>query len=66
VPDGGSSLQGSIVEMVYLGMYTQIHVETRAGRLVCHRIADQPIQSLTHGSQVQLSWEPEHASVLAD
>ena len=66
VPDGGSSLQGSIVEIVYLGMYTQIHVETRAGRLISHRIADETTRSLTDGSQVQLSWEPEHASVLAD
>jgi spermidine/putrescine transport system ATP-binding protein len=65
-PDGGSSLQGSVVEIVYLGMYTQIHVETRPGRLICHRIADEPIESLTQGSRVRLSWEPEQASVLAD
>jgi spermidine/putrescine transport system ATP-binding protein len=66
VPDGGSSLRGSIVEIVYLGMYTQIHVETRAGRLICHRIVDEPTQPLTHGACVQLSWEPEHSSTLAD
>jgi spermidine/putrescine transport system ATP-binding protein len=64
-PDGGSSLEGSIVEIVYLGMYTQIHAETRAGRLICHRMADEPIDTLTQGSRIRLSWEPEQASVLA-
>jgi spermidine/putrescine transport system ATP-binding protein len=65
LPDGGSQLEGSIAEIVYLGMYTQMHVETRAGRLICHRIADEPATSLAHGSRVRLSWEPEHGSVLA-
>ncbi len=66
VPDGGSTLQGSVVEIVYLGMYTQVHVDTGAGRLICHRLADEPAQALAHGSRVRLSWEPEHASVLTD
>jgi spermidine/putrescine transport system ATP-binding protein len=65
VPDGGSSLEGTIAEIVYLGMYTQFHVDTRAGRVVCHRLADEPIGPLAEGSRVSLSWEPEHASVLA-
>jgi ABC-type Fe3+/spermidine/putrescine transport system ATPase subunit len=64
-PDAGSSLPGSIAEIVYLGMYTQIHVDTRAGRLISHRLADEPLQSLAEGSRVRLTWEPEHASVLA-
>src|SRR5713101_2783708 len=33
-PDGGSRLTGTIDEVVYLGMYTQFHVDTRAGRIV--------------------------------
>jgi len=64
--DGGSSLEGTIAEIVYLGMYTQFHVQTRVGRVVCHRLADEPIDTLAQGSRVSLSWEPEHASLLAD
>src|SRR5213593_1737118 len=30
LPDGGSRLEGTIAQIVYLGMYTQFHVETRA------------------------------------
>jgi spermidine/putrescine transport system ATP-binding protein len=66
VPEGGSSLEGSIVQIVYLGMYTQLHVDTRAGRVVSHRLADELTDALAEGSRVLLSWEPEHASVLAD
>ena len=47
-------------------MYTQFYVQTRVGRIVCHRLADEPIDALQPGSDVSLSWEPEHASVLAD
>jgi ABC-type Fe3+/spermidine/putrescine transport system ATPase subunit len=64
-PDAGSWLDGSIAEIVYLGMYTQLHVETRAGRLICHRIAGEPADSLAQGSRVRVSWQPEHGSVLA-
>ncbi|HEY6067146.1 MAG TPA: ABC transporter ATP-binding protein [Gaiellaceae bacterium] len=64
--DGGSALDGTVAEIVYLGMYTQFHVQTRAGRVVCHRLADEPIGALAEGSAVSLSWDPEHASVLAD
>jgi spermidine/putrescine transport system ATP-binding protein len=63
--DGGSSLDGTVAEIVYLGMYTQFHVQTRAGRVVCHRLADEPIGALVQGTAVSLSWDPEHASVLA-
>ena len=31
-PEGESRLEGTIAEIVFLGMYTQFHVETRAGR----------------------------------
>jgi spermidine/putrescine transport system ATP-binding protein len=64
VPDGGSRLEGAITEIVYLGMYTQFHVDTRAGRVVCHRLADESLASLQTGSRVTLSWEPEQASLL--
>jgi spermidine/putrescine transport system ATP-binding protein len=60
-PDGGSRLEGTIGEIVFLGMYTQLHVDTRAGRIVCHRLADEPLEE---GSRVTLSWEPDQASLL--
>ncbi|MDP9285219.1 MAG: ABC transporter ATP-binding protein [Actinomycetota bacterium] len=65
-PDGGSSLEGTIAEIVYLGMYTQFHVETPAGRVVSHRLAEESLSPLELRSGVLLSWEPEHTSVLGD
>src|ERR687885_1146792 len=65
-PDGGSRLEGTIAEIVFLGMYTQLHVDTRAGRIVCHRLADESLAALEPGSRVTLSWEPEQASLLGD
>src|ERR687885_1788265 len=64
-PDGGSRLEGTIAEIVFLGMYTQLHVDTRAGRIVCHRLADESLAALEPGSRVTLSWEPEQGSLLA-
>jgi spermidine/putrescine transport system ATP-binding protein len=64
--EGGSKLEGTIAEIVYLGMYTQFHVETRAGRVICHHIADDSSEGFGPGSPVALSWEPEHTSVLGD
>jgi spermidine/putrescine transport system ATP-binding protein len=66
VPDGGSRLEGTIAEIVYLGMYTQFHVDTPAGRVVCHSLAAESVSSLVPHSRVLLSWEPEHTSVLGD
>jgi spermidine/putrescine transport system ATP-binding protein len=63
-PEGGSRLDGSIAEVVYLGMYTQYHVDTRAGRIVSHRLADEAASELEAGARVTLFWAPEHASVL--
>ncbi len=41
-PEGGSSVEGTVAELVYLGGLTQFHVETSAaGRLVSHRMDDQ-------------------------
>jgi spermidine/putrescine transport system ATP-binding protein len=60
----GSRLEGTIAELVFLGMYTQLHVDTRAGRIVSHRLADESSARLATGSHVTLTWQPEHASVL--
>jgi spermidine/putrescine transport system ATP-binding protein len=65
MPEGGSRLEGTIAEIVYLGMYTQFHVDTRAGRVMSNRLADELVGPLEVGSRVALSWEPEHTSVLA-
>ena len=65
LPDGGSRVEGTIAQIVYLGMYTQFHVSTRAGRIISNRLADELTSPLEVGSCVALSWEPEHTSVLA-
>ena len=62
--EGGSRLDGKVAEIVYLGMYTQFHVDTRAGRVVSHRLADETLSRVSVGSRVTLSWPPEHASLL--
>jgi spermidine/putrescine transport system ATP-binding protein len=62
--DGGSRVDGTVVEVVFLGMYTQFHVDTRVGRLVSHRLADELDTSYEAGSTVTLSWDPEQASPL--
>ena len=64
-PEDGSRLEGSIAEVVYLGMYTQFHVDTRAGHIVSHRLADESLAPLAAGSRVVLSWEADHTSRLA-
>jgi hypothetical protein len=51
------------VEIVYLGMYTQFHVHTPAGRMVAYRLADEPLGELAAGSRVSLSWAAEQATV---
>jgi spermidine/putrescine transport system ATP-binding protein len=61
---GGSHLAGTLAEIVFLGMYTQFHVDTAAGRFVAHRLADEQLAPLQAGSPVALSWEPEQASLL--
>jgi spermidine/putrescine transport system ATP-binding protein len=66
VPGDGSRLDGTIAEIVYLGMYTQFHVDTAAGRVVCHRLADESLAPLESGSHVTLAWAPEHSSLLGD
>jgi spermidine/putrescine transport system ATP-binding protein len=64
-PDGGSRLEGTISELVYLGMYTQLYAETAAGRVVCHRLASDLLPSFEVGAPVVLWWDAEHAAALA-
>jgi spermidine/putrescine transport system ATP-binding protein len=61
---GGSRLDGTVAEIVFLGMYTQFHVDTAVGRFVAHRLADEELAPLQAGAPVALSWEPEQASLL--
>ena len=64
MPEEGSRLTGTIAELVYLGMYTQFHVDTAAGRIVSHRLADEPAVRLQAGAPVAVSWPAEHAAVV--
>ena len=61
----GSRLEGEIAEVIYLGMYTQFHVETRLGRIVCHQLADEVLAPLDAGARVSVSWDADHTSRLA-
>ena len=56
----GSRLTGTISELVYLGMYTQFHVDTRAGRIVSYQLAG----SSELGAPVTVTFAPEHARVV--
>jgi hypothetical protein len=47
-------------------MYTQFHVDTRVGALVCHRLADEAAGPFEAGQRIALSWDAEHAAVLED
>jgi spermidine/putrescine transport system ATP-binding protein len=60
----GSRLAGTIAELVYLGMYTQFHVDTAAGRIVSHRLAGESAAQLDAGTAVTVSWPPEHTTVV--
>jgi ABC-type Fe3+/spermidine/putrescine transport system ATPase subunit len=62
--DGGSHLSGTLREIVYLGMLTQYHVDTPAGRVVSHRMNDEGGLSFESGAAVHLAWAAEHTSVL--
>jgi spermidine/putrescine transport system ATP-binding protein len=64
--EDGSCVTGTVAEIVYLGMYTQFHVDSSAGRLVTNRLADERLAPLEVGSRVTLSWAPEHTSVLGE
>jgi spermidine/putrescine transport system ATP-binding protein len=62
--DGGSRVSGEIAEVIYLGMYTQFHVQTPAGRVICHRLADESHDGLEPGTRVGLTWDADTAAVL--
>jgi spermidine/putrescine transport system ATP-binding protein len=65
-PEGGSLVEGTVVELVYLGGLTQFHVDTgAAGRIVSHRMDDEVAAVLEPGKRVVLTWPAEHAYVLA-
>jgi spermidine/putrescine transport system ATP-binding protein len=66
VPEGGTRLEGMVTQVVYLGMYTQFHVDTRAGRVVSSRLADELLSPPEPQSRVALSWEAEHTAVLGE
>src|ERR1700693_652926 len=46
LPDSGSRLEGTVAEIVYLGLSTQYHVEADAGGGLCHRLADAALEAL--------------------
>jgi spermidine/putrescine transport system ATP-binding protein len=62
--DSGSRLEGTVGEIVYLGMYTQFHVGTSVGRVVSHQLAGEGQAQVEQGARVVLTWAPEHSSVL--
>jgi spermidine/putrescine transport system ATP-binding protein len=62
--DGGSSLPGTVAEIVYLGMLTQYHVTTAAGKVVSHRMNDQAAPRVEVGSPVAVEWGADDTSVL--
>ena len=64
-PEGGSRLGGRIDEVVYLGMFTQFRVETAAGSILCHRLADESLSGYAVGTPVVLTWPVAQTAVLA-
>jgi spermidine/putrescine transport system ATP-binding protein len=61
-PEAASQLTGTLAEVVYLGMYTQLHVDTRAGRIVSHRLASEAAAHLQPGAAVTVWWSPDEAT----
>jgi spermidine/putrescine transport system ATP-binding protein len=64
-PEGGSWLPGTVAEVVYLGMLTQYHVTTAAGRVTSHRMNDEAAPRVEVGSLVVVSWAADDTSVLS-
>ena len=64
VPADGSRVEGTIAEVVFLGMYTQFLVETAIGTVVSHRLADESLEPFQPGARVVLSWQADETSVL--
>jgi spermidine/putrescine transport system ATP-binding protein len=63
-PENGSRLEGTVAQVVYLGMYTQFHVDTPAGRVVSHRLAEQAGEPLEVDSRVAVSWDADQSYVI--
>jgi spermidine/putrescine transport system ATP-binding protein len=61
--EGGSIVRGTVAELVYLGMYTQVGVDTAAGRMASHRLADE-VERIEVGTAVTLTWDAEHTAPL--
>jgi spermidine/putrescine transport system ATP-binding protein len=64
--EDGSRLGGTVADVVYLGMYTQLHVDTSAGRIVSHRLADRSVEELGSGSTVEIAWDADDSYVLGE
>jgi spermidine/putrescine transport system ATP-binding protein len=62
--DGGSRLEGTVADAIYLGMYTQFQVDTPAGRIVSHRLEDQASDPFAPGASVAVYWAADEAYVL--
>jgi spermidine/putrescine transport system ATP-binding protein len=62
----GSRLGGTVADIVYLGMYTQVHVDTAAGRVISHRLADESVEELRSGAAVELAWDADDSYVLGE
>jgi spermidine/putrescine transport system ATP-binding protein len=65
-PEGGSRVDGTIAQAVYLGSLTQFHVDTECGTIVSHRMNDDAAVRLGEGRRVTLTWAPEDSAVLAE
>ena len=64
--EDGSRLGGTVADIVYLGMYTQFHVDTAAGRVISHRLADQSLEGVERGGAVALAWDAGDSYVLGE
>jgi spermidine/putrescine transport system ATP-binding protein len=64
--ENGSRLNGTVADIVYLGMYTQVHVDTAAGRVISHRLADESVEELRSGAAIELAWDADDSYVLGE
>jgi spermidine/putrescine transport system ATP-binding protein len=62
----GSRLGGTLADVVYLGMYTQLHVDTAAGRVVCNRLADRSLGGLAPGATFEIAWDADDSYALGE
>ena len=64
-PEEGSRLGGRVTGVVYLGMFTQFQVETPAGTILSHRLADEDLAAYSVGTAVVLTWPADQTAVFA-